>query len=75
MYPVDKQAAQTLIPLIERHVSPGSRIFTDSCAAYLHLNELGYEHFFWCTRYFFLPSHYSDLEESNSGMLVSDMNI
>jgi transposase-like protein len=44
MYPVDKQAAQTLIPLIERHVSPGSRIFTDSCAAYLHLNELGYEH-------------------------------
>ena len=46
MHPVDKQAAQTVIPLIERHVSPGSRIFTDSCAAYLHLNELGYEHFF-----------------------------
>ena len=43
--PVDKRAAQTLIPLFERHVTPGSRIFADSCAAYLHLNELEYEHF------------------------------
>ena len=45
MYPVDKKDAQTLIPLIEKHVAPGSRIFSDSWAAYLHLNELGYEHF------------------------------
>ena len=45
MYPVDKRDAQTLIPLIEKHVAPGSRICLDSCAAYLHLNELGYEHF------------------------------
>ena len=45
MYPVDKQAAQTLIPLFERHVAPGSRIFAaDICDAYLHLNELEYEY-------------------------------
>jgi hypothetical protein len=44
LYPVDKQAAQALIPLFERHVAPGSRIFADSCAAYLHLNELEYEY-------------------------------
>jgi transposase-like protein len=46
MYPVDKRDAQTLIPLIKKHVSPGSRIFLDSWAAYIHLNQLGYGHFF-----------------------------
>jgi hypothetical protein len=45
MYPVDKRATQTLIPKIEKHVAHGSRIFADSWAAYLYLNELGYEHF------------------------------
>jgi len=45
MYQVDKRDAQKLIPLIEKQVAPGSHIFSDSWAAYLHLNELGYEHF------------------------------
>ena len=36
---------QTLIHLIEKHVAPGSRTFSESWAVYLHLNELGYEHF------------------------------
>ena len=31
--------------MIEKQVAPGSYIFSDSWAAYLHLNELGYEHF------------------------------
>ena len=44
IYPVDKRDAQTLIPLIEKQVDPGSRIFSDSWGAYLHLNELGNEH-------------------------------
>ena len=57
MYPVDKQAAQTLIPLIERHASPGSRIFADSWAAYLHLKELGYEHFSATRKSTFQQSH------------------
>ena len=30
IYPVDKRDAETLVPLIQRHVYPGSRIFSDS---------------------------------------------
>ena len=30
--------------MTEKHVAPGSRIVADSWAAYLHLNELGYEY-------------------------------
>jgi hypothetical protein len=42
--------------LIERHVAPGSRIFSDNWAAYLHLNELGYE---YC-----LATHKSSFKQS-----------
>ena len=45
IYPVDKRDAATLIPIIQRHVYPGSRIFSDSWGAYLGLNELGYSHY------------------------------
>ena len=45
LYPVDNRSADTLIPLIQRHVYPGSRIYSDSWASYMGLNELGYEHF------------------------------
>lgn len=44
MYPVDKRDAQTLVPLFEKNVGPRSRILSDSWTAYLHVNELGYEH-------------------------------
>jgi hypothetical protein len=39
MFPVDNRDVPTLIPLIEKHVAPASRIFADSWAAYLHLSE------------------------------------
>ena len=45
MYPVDKRNEETLMPIIERHVAVGSKIFTDGWAAYKSLNERGYEHF------------------------------
>lgn len=45
LYPVDDRSAQTLIPIIQKHVRPGSRIYSDSWAAYFKLNEVGYEHF------------------------------
>ena len=51
-----KRTAQTLRSLIERHVAPGSRIFSDNWAAYLHLNELGYE---YC-----LATHKSSFKQS-----------
>ena len=45
LYPVDNRDAATLIPLIQKHVAVGTRIFSDNWAAYFKLNELGYEHF------------------------------
>ena len=45
LYPVDNRNAETLVPIIQRHVYPASRIYSDSWAAYMGLNELGYEHF------------------------------
>ena len=48
LYPVDKRDAETLIPIIKRHVPAGARIFSDSWAAYFKLNALGYEHFTVC---------------------------
>lgn len=45
LYPVDDRSADTLIPLTVKHVKPGSRIYSDSWAAYNSLNSIGYEHF------------------------------
>jgi transposase-like protein len=45
LYPVDNRDSATLIPIILRHVAPGSRIFSDSWAAYLPLNDVGFQHF------------------------------
>ena len=45
LYPVDNRDAATLIPIIQKHVRPGTRIYSDNWAAYFNLNNLGYEHF------------------------------
>ena len=45
LYPVDSRNSETLIPLIQKHVRPGTRIYSDSWAAYMHLNTLCYQHF------------------------------
>ena len=42
---MDSRNSETLIPLIQKHVRPGTRIYSDSWAAYMHLNTLGYQHF------------------------------
>ena len=45
LYPVDNRNTETLIPLIQNHVEPGTRIFSDNWAAHFQLNELCYHHF------------------------------
>ena len=45
IYPVDNRDANTLIPLIKKHVKLGTKIFSDNWAAYFKLNDLGYPHF------------------------------
>lgn len=45
LYPVEDRKTETLKVLIERHVKPGSRIFTDGWRGYGFLEESGYDHF------------------------------
>ena len=53
LYPVSDKKKETLIPLIQRHVAPGARIFSDGWSAYCDLNSLGYEHFTVLHKYSF----------------------
>jgi len=41
---VAQQDAAILVPLIQRHILPGSRIWSDDWAAYAGLNNAGYVH-------------------------------
>lgn len=44
LFPVEKRNAQTLTPIIQRHILPGTTIYSDEWRAYSHLGELGYTH-------------------------------
>ncbi|VDI29312.1 Hypothetical predicted protein [Mytilus galloprovincialis] len=46
IYPVDNRSVNTLIPLIQKHIKPGYRIYSDSWAPYQTLNQI--EHFTVC---------------------------
>lgn len=53
LYPVADRTADTLIPLIERHVEKGSAIYSDGWSAYCDLNKFGYNHFSVVHKYAF----------------------
>ena len=53
LYPVSDRTAETLITIIERHVQPGSTIYSDGWSAYCNLNNLGYDHFTVLHKYSF----------------------
>nr|XP_047123618.1 uncharacterized protein LOC124806602 [Hydra vulgaris] len=42
---VEDRTAQTLVPIIQQWVAPGSIIHSDQWASYTNLNNLGYNHF------------------------------
>ena len=44
-YPVANRSAVTLTKIIQRHIVPGSTIYTDGQVGYHNLNNLGYRHF------------------------------
>jgi len=41
---VDDRSAQTLIPVIQKFIIPGTTIFSDQWSAYRQLQNLGYDH-------------------------------
>ena len=45
LFPVEDRTAGTLLPIIEKFVEKGSKIFSDGWSSYLQLNECGFEHF------------------------------
>lgn len=55
LYPVDNRSRELLIPLIKKHVTQGSTIYSDGWSSYLSLNDEGYQHF--------VVSHASDFKQ------------
>ena len=45
LFPVTDKRDKTLIPIIQRHVVPGSTIYSNGWSAYCSLNDFGYDHF------------------------------
>lgn len=45
LLPVDNRKAETLIPLVQRFVKPGSTVYSDGWSAYAGLGAAGYRHF------------------------------
>ncbi len=45
LFPVDRRDEETRCTLTERHVAPGTTIFTDGWAGYQNLNVRGFRHF------------------------------
>ncbi|KAJ8980947.1 hypothetical protein NQ317_001210, partial [Molorchus minor] len=44
--PVENRDASTLVPLIKKHILPGSTIMSDCWRSYRNLNKEGFQHFF-----------------------------
>ena len=42
--PVDRTDRETLVPMIQRAVEPGSTLYTDDHGAYRHVGDAGYDH-------------------------------
>ena len=42
--PSNKRDEATLIPLIQKHIAPGTTIYTDGWGAYCNLEKYGYKH-------------------------------
>lgn len=67
LYPVGDRTKETLLPIIQRHVAPGSTIYSDGWSAYFDLNSLGYRHFTVLHKYAF-KKNYRNVE---TGAVIS----
>ena len=68
LYPVSDRKEATLIPIIQRHVAPGSTIYSDGWSAYCDLNALGYKHFTVLHKYSFKKTYVN--VETNEEVVV-----
>ena len=46
LFPVENRNADTFCRILERHVTPGSTIYSDGWAAYKEIGNMGYRHLF-----------------------------
>ncbi|KCZ81399.1 hypothetical protein H312_01154, partial [Anncaliia algerae PRA339] len=51
---IHNKKSETILPLIEKHVLPGTKIYTDEHKSYQKLNSLGFIHGTVCHKYEFV---------------------
>ena len=68
LYPVLNHSKETLIPLIQRHVAPGSTVYSDGWSAYCDLNSLGFDHFTVLHKYSFKKIYVNKTTQKKSCM-------
>ena len=59
LYTVDNRDAATLTRIIQRHIEPGSNVYTDGWSAYDSINHLGFKHFTVVNKYTFKQKYYN----------------
>ena len=64
VYPVAKRVKETLLCIIQHHVSEGETIYSDNWPSYSELTDLGYKHFTVCHKYNYLKVY----REESTGM-------
>ena len=60
---VEDRSADTLIPLIQKHIRPGTIIFSDLWKGYSRLSEVGYSHY--------TVNHNKELEDAKTGAHIN----
>jgi len=80
---VPDRSAQTLIPIIQEHLPPGSIVYSDGWASYRFLSTLGYQHrvlrvfglIFSIDEIFFLPTKCRNCQRFTSPKTIFELSL
>ena len=73
-FSVPDRSRETLIPIIQRFVRPGSMVFTDEYATYMYLRQLGFRHSTVCHKHEFCHFVIEGFESSVSAQTTSSVS-